>query len=172
MAKIVVLFVFTVIFFAKTACSEEIYKTNAVIKTENDTVILNDTSESTTVKQNLNSMDIKIGNKILTATLVDNSSVKALKEALSKAPITIEMHDYGNMEKVGSLGQNFPRNDESITTEAGDIILYQGNSLVIYYAPNSWSFTRIGKINNISPKELKDILGKGNVIVTLSLPNN
>ena len=82
------------------------------------------------------------------------------------------MNDYGNMEKVGSLGQNFPRNDESITTEVGDIILYQGNSLVIYYAPNSWSFTRLGKINNISQKELKDILGKGDVTVTLSLPNN
>ena len=86
------------------------------------------------------------------------------------APITIKMQDYGNMEKVGSLGRSFPRNDEQITTQAGDIILYQGNALVIYYASNSWNFTRLGKIDNISANELKDILGKGNVTVTLSLP--
>lgn len=119
-----------------------------------------------------NGINIRIGNSILTATLVDNSSVDALKAALAKAPITVEMQDYANMEKVGSLGQNFPRNDESITAEAGDIILYQGNALVIYYASNSWSFTRLGKIDNISQKELKDILGKGSVMATLSLPNN
>jgi hypothetical protein len=76
------------------------------------------------------------------------------------------------MEKVGSLGRDLPTNDEPITTEAGDIILYQGNALVIYYAPNSWRFTRIGKINHITPKELKDILGGGNVTIKLSLPQN
>jgi hypothetical protein len=134
MAKNVVLFVFTVLFLTTTAFSEEIDETHTKTKVENDTIILNDTTESTEIELNLNSMNIKIGNKILSATLADNSSVKALKEALCKAPITIEMHDYANMEKVGSLGQNFPRNDETITTEAGDIILYQGNALVIFCA--------------------------------------
>ncbi len=120
----------------------------------------------------MKTMNVKIGDKVLIATLADNSSADALKNALAKAPITIEMHDYGKMEKVGTLGQDFPRNDESITTEAGDIILYQGNALVIYYAPNSWNFTRLGKIDNITPQELKGILGKGNITVTLSLPHN
>ena len=73
------------------------------------------------------------------------------------------------MEKVGSLGQDLPVNDEQITTEAGDLILYQGNSLVIYYAPNTWNFTRLGKINGVSAEELQDILGEGDVTVTLSL---
>jgi hypothetical protein len=117
-----------------------------------------------------NSMNIKIGDTVFTATLVKNSSVDALKKTLSKGPITINMRDYGSMEKVGSLGMDLPRNDEQITTEAGDIILYQGNAFVIYYAPNSWNFTRLGKINNVSTKELKEILGDGNVTVTLSLP--
>jgi hypothetical protein len=116
-----------------------------------------------------NSMNIKIGDTILTATLVKNSSVDALKKVLSKGPITINMHDYGSMEKVGSLGMDLPINDEQITTEAGDIILYQGNAFVIYYAPNSWNFTRLGKINNVSTKELKEILGDGNVTITLTL---
>ncbi len=116
-----------------------------------------------------NRMNIEIGNTVLTATLVENSSVDALKETLSKGPITVNMRDYGSMEKVGSLGMDLPRNDEQITTEAGDIILYQGSEFVIYYAPNSWNFTRLGKINNVSPEELRGILGDGNVIITLSL---
>lgn len=73
------------------------------------------------------------------------------------------------MEKVGSLGQDLPVNDEQITTEAGDLILYQGNSFVIYYAPNTWNFTRLGKINGVSAEELQDILGEGDITVTLSL---
>lgn len=117
----------------------------------------------------INAMNIQIGDTTLTATLVKNSSVDALKKALSKGPITINMRDYGSMEKVGSLGMDLPRNDEQITTEAGDIILYQGNAFVIYYAPNSWSFTRLGRINNVSAKELKEILGDGNVTITLFL---
>lgn len=129
-------------------------------------------ADSTDNETNTNTMNIKIGDKILTATLVDNSSTEALKDALSESPITINMRDYGNMEKVGSLGRNFPRNDEQITTQAGDIILFQGNALVIYYAPNSWNFTRLGKIDNITPQALKVILGDGDITVTLSLPEN
>jgi hypothetical protein len=104
------------------------------------------------------------------ATLVENSSVEALNAALSEGPLTVNMRDYGSMEKVGSLGMDLPRNDEQITTSAGDIILFQGNALVIYYAPNSWNFTRLGKINNVTAEELREILGDGNVTITLSLP--
>ena len=117
-----------------------------------------------------NRMNIQIGDTVLTVTLVENSSVDALKEVLSEGPITINMRDYGSMEKVGSLGMDLPRNDQQITTEAGDIILYQGNAFVIYYAPNSWNFTRLGKINNVTAEELRGILGDGFVTITLSLP--
>ena len=129
-----------------------------------------DTNQDNSNVLEINHMNIKIGDNVLTATLVENSSVDALKEALSEGPITINMRDYGSMEKVGSLGMDLPRNDEQITTEAGDIILYQGSALVIYYAPNSWNFTRLGNINNISAEELREILGDGNVTITLSLP--
>lgn len=115
-------------------------------------------------------MNIQIGDRILTATLVENSSVDALIAALSEGPITINMRDYASMEKVGSLGMDLPRNDQQTTTEAGDIILYQGNSFVIYYAPNSWSLTRLGKIADISAEELREVLGDGNLTITLSLP--
>ncbi len=105
----------------------------------------------------------------LTATLVDNSSVEALIELLQDGSLTIDMRDYGSMEKVGSIGSTLPRNDEQITTEPGDIILYQGSALVIYYAPNSWNFTRLGKIDNVTQDELKHILGTGDVSITLEL---
>ncbi len=73
------------------------------------------------------------------------------------------------MEKVGPIGTNLPRNDQQITTESGDIILYQGSTLAIYYALNFWNFTRLGKIDNVSAQELKNILGSGNVTIKLSM---
>jgi len=120
----------------------------------------------------MNKMYITIdGGQTLTATLADNTSAQALIEALKQAPITYEAHDYGDFEKVGPLGQSFPENNESITTEPGDIILYQGSNLCLYYDTNTWTFTRIGKIEGKTQAELKQILkaGQGNITVTLSL---
>ncbi len=117
-------------------------------------------------------LNIQIGDHLLTADLADNSSVRALLELLADGPITIEMSDYANMEKVGELPQSLPRNDEQISTDAGDLILYQGNSFVIYYDTNSWNFTRLGKINNTTKQELRDILGSGSVTAVLSVPDN
>jgi len=107
--------------------------------------------------------------RTLTATLVDNSSTRALKQRLAENPITINMNDYGGFEKVGGLGMSLPTNNVSITASPGDIILYQGNQLVIFYGSNSWSYTRLGRINNITQQELRTVLGTGNVTVTLSL---
>ena len=76
------------------------------------------------------------------------------------------MHDYGNFEKVGPLPFELPRNDETITTEPGDIILYQGNQITIYYDENTWNFTRLAKIDNVTREELLDVLGSGDVTVT------
>lgn len=126
-------------------------------------------AEEKNEKSEENIMYIKIGDNILTAELADNSSADALKEMLAEGSITIEMSDYANFEKVGDLGKSLPRNDEQITTEAGDLILYQGNSFVIYYDTNSWNFTRLGKIKDVSADELRDILGDGDITVTLSL---
>ena len=119
-----------------------------------------------------NSIKLTIkGGKTFTATLVDNSSTQALKEQLAKGNITVEMEDYANMEKVGSLGIRLPRNDKQTTTGPGDIILYQGHNLVIYYDANSWNFTHIGKVNGVSTREeMLDLLGGvGKISITLSL---
>lgn len=116
-----------------------------------------------------NQIKITTGDTEFIATLADNSSADALKELLAEGSLTIDMSDYGNMEKVGPIGKNLPTNDEDITTKAGDLILYQGNSLVIYYDENSWNFTRLGKIEGVTGKELLDAFGDGDVTVTFSL---
>lgn len=115
-------------------------------------------------------LNIEVNGHLLTAELVDNSSTRALLELLADGAVTIDMRDYAGMEKVGSLPQTLPRNDEQINTDAGDLILYQGNSFVIYYDTNSWSLTRLGKINNVSKSELREILGDGNVTAVLTIP--
>ena len=109
------------------------------------------------------------GSHKLTATLVNNSSATVFYQLLEKGPITVDMHDYGNFEKVGSLGTSLPRNDSQITTEAGDIILYQGNQITIYYDTNSWNFTRLGKVDGVTQVELKKILGKDNVTAVFEI---
>ena len=115
-------------------------------------------------------LSISANGHTLTATLVDNSSTRTLRDLLAAGPVTIHMSDYGNMEKVGPLPQSLPTNDEQINTVAGDLILYQGINFVIYYDTNSWNFTRLGKIDNVtSGAALKGILGNGDVDVTLAL---
>lgn len=109
------------------------------------------------------------GSHTLAATLADNSSATAFYELLEKGPVTIKMTDYGNFEKVGPLGTTLPRNDTQITTTAGDIILYQGNQITIYYDTNSWNFTRLGKIDGTTQAELKKILGKGDVTAVFEI---
>ena len=135
-------------------------------QTENNQTENNQTESG---EENDMTMNIQIGDNVLTAALVQNSSTEALIEMLSEGPVTIEMNDYASMEKVGQLPERLPRNDEQINTDAGDLILYQGNSFVIYYDTNSWSLTRLGKIDNVTKQELKDILGDGSVTAVLSL---
>mgnify|MGYP005799343211 CR=1 FL=1 len=114
-------------------------------------------------------MNIEINGKNIQVELCDNSSARAVKELLKKGPLTIGMKDYAHMEKFGSFGVQLPVNDEHITTEAGDVILSEGNLLVIYYAPNTWNFTRLGKVKNLSKNQLKETLGTGNITAVLTL---
>ena len=130
---------------------------------------------SACAKGELSDMKISIqitsdsGSHTLAATLADNSSAMAFYELLEKGPVTIKMTDYGNFEKVGPLGTKLPRNDTQITTQAGDIILYQGNQITIYYDTNSWNFTRLGKVDGVTQAELKKNLGKGNVTAVFEI---
>ena len=150
-------FLISVFLLASTACAHGSRKTGSSDKGElsDMKISIQITSES--------------GSHKLTATLVDNSSATAFYNLLKRAPVTIKMSDYSNFEKVGSLGTSLSRNDTQITTSAGDIILYQGNQIAVYYDTNSWNFTRLGKVDGVTQAELKRILGKGDVTAVFSV---
>ena len=112
-------------------------------------------------------LNIKVGDQTLLAVWEENPSAEAFRELLSQGPLTVEMEDYGGFEKVGDLGTTLPRNDTQITTQSGDVILYQGNQITIYYGTNTWNFTRLARIAD--PGDLKEKLGDGTVCVTFSL---
>ncbi len=118
-----------------------------------------------------NKIKLTVNGKSFTATLEENSSAEALRQLLEKGDLSIRMNDYGDMEKVGSLGTSLPRNDRQTTTQPGDLILYLGNSFVIYYDTNSWNFTRLGRLDGVSTRqEVLELLGgKGDITVTLSV---
>lgn len=112
-------------------------------------------------------LTITFGDQVLSATFADNSSAEEFQALLAQGPLTIEMEDYGGFEKVGPLGTSLTRNDAQITTEPGDIILYQGNQITVYYGTNTWSFTRLARIDD--PTDLQEKLGDGTVSITFSL---
>lgn len=99
----------------------------------------------------------------------DNESVAALRKLVKEKPLTIQMSMYGGFEQVGSIGTDLPRNDKQTTTAAGDIVLYSGNQIVVFYGSNSWSYTRLGHITDKTAAELKDILGHDDIKLTISL---
>ena len=126
-------------------------------------------TEAETEGENNRMFYAHVNGKVLKILAAENSSADTFMDLLKTGDVTIEMQDYGSFEKVGSLGTTLPRNDEPITTEPGDVILYQGNQITIYYNINSWSFTRLGKVQGLSQAELKEILGSGDASVTFSL---
>lgn len=126
-----------------------------------------ETEQNTDVGQEETALQITVGAYTLSATFADNSSADAFRELLQQGPVTVQMEDYGGFEKVGPLGTELVRNDERITTQPGDVILYQGDQITIYYGTNTWSFTRLAHINDV--ENLIEKLGEGTVTVTFSL---
>lgn len=109
----------------------------------------------------INSTEVKV-------SWEDNQSVNALRELVRNEDLTISMSMYGGFEQVGSIGTSLVRNDSQITTQLGDIVLYSGNQIVVFYGSNSWSYTRLGKITDRNAQQLKELLGNGNVTITIS----
>lgn len=112
-------------------------------------------------------MTVKIGNAVFTATLEDNAATRELMEMMKQSPITINMSDYSGFEKVGPLGRSLTMENHQTTTSAGDIVLYNGNQIVMFYGSNSWSYTRIGKIDDLTG--WKEALGSGSITAEFSI---
>ena len=128
-------------------------------QTELEATLETDKKEQTTIK-----MNVQIGDQTFTATLADTTAAQEFAQML---PMTITMNDYGGFEKVGSLGRNLTASNSHITTKAGDIVLYNGSSIVMFYGSNSWSYTRLAKIDDLTG--WADALGHGSVSVTFCL---
>ena len=124
-------------------------------------------AEDMTTKEGDNGMQMMIGETPVTVAWEDNASVEALK-TLAAEGLTIEMSMYGGFEQVGAIGQSLPRDDAQTTTTSGDIVLYSGNQLVVFYGSNSWAYTRLGHITDQTPEQMKALLGNGDVTITLS----
>lgn len=161
MKKLICTVLFFTALFTITACSDNEAQTEIL---PIESVQENKQQEETEMK-----MKIQVGDTTFTATLAENSSVDALKELMEDGSLILNMSDYANMEKGADLGVTLPQNNEQMNTQAGDIILYQGRTFVIYYDKNSWSLTPIAKIDNVDAEELREALGTGDVTVTISL---
>ena len=122
----------------------------------------NETQEETAMQMNVN-----VNGSDFTATLEQNTSVDSLVEMLRDGPLTLELSDYAGFEKVGPLGTSLPTSNQQTTTQAGDIVLYQGDQIVMFYGSNSWSYTRLGHIDDLTGWE--EALGSGDVTITFSL---
>lgn len=135
---------------------------------ENETIQSRNNEEESEEEENQEmKMKVQVGDSTFTAVLENNAAVDALVEMMKEEPVVIQMSDYAGFEKVGPLGENLPANNSRTTTEAGDIVLYQGNQIVIFYGSNSWSYTRLGRIEDLTG--WKEALGSGDVTVTFSL---
>lgn len=116
-------------------------------------------------------MYLTVNENKLEVTLADNSSVNALVQILKVGDITFTAAENGNFEMYGDIGHSLPTNNTNISATAGDVILYSGKYLCLFFGSNSYSYTRIGKINGYSASELRTLLGadEGSVQVTISL---
>ena len=113
-------------------------------------------------------MQMKINDTPVAVAWEDNESVAALKD-LAQSGLRIEMSMYGGFEQVGSIGRRLPSGDVQTSTSPGDIVLYSGNQLVVFYGSNSWAYTRLGHITDKTPEEMRELLGNGGVSVALAM---
>ncbi|WP_296799087.1 cyclophilin-like fold protein [uncultured Methanobrevibacter sp.] len=116
-----------------------------------------------------NLVKVKINDDVFDVKLENNSATQEFIKELKKGNVTVNASEYGGFEKVGNLGFSLPTNDENVATNPGDIVLYQGDKLSLFYGSHSWSYTKLGKIDNVDSNKLKEVLGSGNVTLEFSL---
>ena len=155
-----------------SACSDEGKASNEdqnmkSVTSQSENVDVESSEDEMEVRET--TMTMTIGYTKVNVDWEANSSVDALKELVSSGPLSIDMSMYGGFEQVGSIGQSLPREDKQTTTSSGDIVLYSGNQLVVFYGSNSWAYTRLGHISDKTDAEIEALLSKGDVTITLSI---
>ncbi len=156
--RIITMLIAVMLAFGLTACgaSEQTEEQNS-----DQTVTSSETEEQAT------EMKMLIGDEAVDVSWEDNDAVAALGQEVQKQPLAVEMVMYEDFEQVGELGVDLPANDEQIETESGDIMLYAGNKIVVFYGSNTWDYTPLGKITDKSPEEMASLLGQGDVTITI-----
>lgn len=111
---------------------------------------------------------LTVNGRSMSVTLADTEAARTLEAHVEDSPVTVRMNDYGGFEKVGELPWSLPTSNRQISTVAGDVMLYQGNNIVIFYGTNSWSYTPLGKIEGVTADEIRDFLAGSTVEAILS----
>ena len=135
---------------------------------EGETAVSADTDTAHETEETEMLLQMRIDDTNVTVDWEQNESVEALKNLCQDRPLTIRMSMYCGFEQVGAIGQSLPRKDSRTTTEAGDIVLYSGDQIVVFYGSNSWAYTRLGHIRDKSAQEMAELLGNGDVTITIN----
>ncbi len=161
--------IFCFLFFASCAGSEDAPQNDLTesVSPYSDSETEKGETEDAENKERYN-MRMKINDSYVTVKWENNDSARALWELCKNRPLTIKTSMYGGFEQVGSIGESLPSDDKKTTTEAGDIVLYSGNQIVVFYGSNSWEYTRLGKITDKSPDELTKLLSNKNATIVIS----
>ena len=123
--------------------------------------------ETTDTKTKDMKMKLFIDDQEVSVEWENNEAVSALAGQVKAQPLTIDMAMYDDFEQVGDLGTSLPAEDVQMETKPGDIMLYAGDKIVVFYGINSWAYTRLGKIKDKTPEELAELLGQHDVTITL-----
>ena len=150
------------------------------VETSETTVMESMTAEATVITCEVNEtkecvpegkeeMLLKINGTAVDVLWEENETVEALRELVKGNSLTIKMSMYGGFEQVGPIGSSLPHKDKKKKTASGDIVLYSGNQIVIFYGSNTWEYTRLGKVKGLSSTEMKKLLGNGAVTLTITI---
>ncbi len=153
------------------AQSEESYTSYEILDKSDTDSELSQSADSLEPNDDENgdvNMTIKVNGQVLEASLADTAAASELLALVQKEPVTLTLSEYGGFEKVGALPQSFTKSDEQTSAQPGDIMLYQGDKMTIFYGSNQWSYTHLGRIEDVKQSELADIFGEGDVTVILS----
>ena len=161
-AKLTILAV--IVAFVLTSCGKQAEPTALQ---ETDSTQTGQAQQSAQLDQR--QLKLSIGDMTVTTEWENNESVDALKDLIKEEPMVIPMSMYGGFEQVGDLGSELPSDDEQMKTKAGDIVLYAGNQIVLFYGSNTWEYTKLGRIVDLSQSEIEEILGKEDTTITLEI---
>lgn len=146
------------------------------VRWDDMTVITGKTGEGTTKPEpdernedeTVKKLKLTINGEAVDVEWEENEAVDALREAVTSGPLTVNTERYGGFEQVGPLGRSLPANDKRTTTAPGDIVLYSGNQMVLFFGSNTWEYTRLGKITGRTPAELTALLDREQATVTVT----